>query len=52
YAGKSNYRFVVILGEEELGRGQAGVKDMASGEQQNVALGEIAAYLTSRLSRS
>ncbi|MDP3488084.1 MAG: histidine--tRNA ligase [Bacillota bacterium] len=38
YAGKLNAKRVVILGEDELHRGIAVVKDMSSGEQQEVAL--------------
>jgi histidyl-tRNA synthetase len=41
-ADKSRARFVVILGEEEMLSGLATVKDMASGEQRKIPLGELA----------
>lgn len=51
FAGKHRYRYVVILGEEELAREQVAVKDMASGEQQNVSIPELAAFLAKGLCR-
>ena len=44
-ANRSGARAVVILGEAELARGVAQVKDLASGEQQEIALAELAARL-------
>ena len=41
YAGKLNAKRVVIIGEDELNRGVAVVKDMSSGEQQEVALADL-----------
>lgn len=39
-------RFVVILGEDEIARGAAAVRDMATGEQSEVALGDLVAKLS------
>ncbi|KAF0196273.1 MAG: histidyl-tRNA synthetase [Bacillota bacterium] len=41
FAGKLNAKRVIILGEDELTRGIAAVKDMASGEQQEIALADL-----------
>ena len=41
YAGKLNAKRVVIIGEDELNRGVAVVKDMSTGEQQEVALADL-----------
>ncbi len=38
YAGKLNPRYTVLLGSDELVRGTAGLKDMASGVQEEVPL--------------
>ncbi|MFZ5824016.1 MAG: histidine--tRNA ligase [Bacillota bacterium] len=45
YAGKQNARFVVILGENEVNAGVAGVKNMATGTQESVPLNEIISYI-------
>ena len=44
-ANKAGAATAVILGEGELSRGVAQVKDLASGTQQEVALDRLAAYL-------
>jgi histidyl-tRNA synthetase len=44
-ANRSGARAVVILGDAELARGVAQVKDLASGAQQEIALAELAAKL-------
>ncbi|MGE0154413.1 MAG: histidine--tRNA ligase [Reyranellaceae bacterium] len=49
-ANKVNARFAVILGEEELARQAAAVRDLDSGTQEEVALERLANYLKSRLS--
>jgi len=41
-ADASGARFAIILGDDELARGEAGVKDLASGEQRSVKLDELA----------
>jgi histidyl-tRNA synthetase len=38
-------RFAVILGDDELARGEATVKNMQSGEQASIALAELGSYL-------
>jgi histidyl-tRNA synthetase len=45
-ANKDQYRYSVILGSDELARGEATLKDMLSGEQHAVPLGEVAERLT------
>jgi len=45
-ANKDRYRYSVILGSDELARGQATLKDMLSGEQHALPLGEVADRLT------
>ena len=50
-ADKSNASFALVLGEQELADGCIGVKPMRSdGEQETVALSELAAVLTDKLS--
>ena len=43
YANKIGAKKVVIIGEDELSRGAANVKDMATGEQTEVKLSELPA---------
>jgi histidyl-tRNA synthetase len=45
-ANKDRYRYSVILGSDELARGEATLKDMLSGEQHAVPLGEVVDRLT------
>jgi len=44
-ANKRHARAAVILGEAELARGVAQVKDLTSGAQSEVALAELVAHL-------
>lgn len=44
-AGKSGARFMVLLGEDEWKRGEVVLKDLASGEQTNVAAADLEAKL-------
>ena len=44
-ASASGARYAIILGDDELARGQAAVKDLASGEQREVALAGLAEAL-------
>jgi histidyl-tRNA synthetase len=37
-ADSSGARFAIIIGDDELARGEAAVKDLVSGEQENIAL--------------
>ncbi|MCA1813713.1 MAG: hypothetical protein LC624_07155 [Halobacteriales archaeon] len=46
YANSVGARRVVLLGSKELERGVATVKDMQSGEQREVPLGELATALS------
>jgi histidyl-tRNA synthetase len=46
-ADRLGARFMVLIGEEELTAGQAVVRDMATGEQKRVALGEVREVLGS-----
>jgi len=41
-ADSSGARYAIIVGEDELARGEAGVKDLASGEQRSVPLTGLA----------
>jgi len=49
YAGKTGCRFVVILGGNELKKGAAGVKDMASGEQVEMTLNDLAGQIKKKI---
>ena len=44
-ANRMGARAAVILGEDEMARGVAQVKDLATGTQTEVALAELAAHL-------
>jgi histidyl-tRNA synthetase len=48
-AGRGGHRFAVVLGEEEAARGSAQLKDLASGEQREVARGELATAIGAAL---
>ena len=45
YANRRTIPFVVIIGSQELEQGVATVKDMRSGEQQQIAFAEVVAYI-------
>ena len=45
-ANKERYRYAVILGSDELTRGEATLKDMVSGEQRAIPLQEVVDRLT------
>jgi histidyl-tRNA synthetase len=45
FADKKGARFLVILGEEEMGEGMASVRNMANGEQENVELVKLVGHL-------
>jgi histidyl-tRNA synthetase len=47
-AAASGARYAVILGDDELARGQAAVKDLASGDQRDVPLADLAGALSAR----
>jgi histidyl-tRNA synthetase len=48
-ANKLQARFAIIIGEGELASGKFQVKDMASGEQQQLDPAAIAAYVREKL---
>jgi histidyl-tRNA synthetase len=48
-ASKLQARFAIIIGEGELSTGRYQLKDMGSGQQQEIEPGNIAAYLKARL---
>ena len=48
-ANKAEVRFAVIIGDDELLRGAASIKDMTSGEQGDVAFNEVATALVDKL---
>ena len=47
-ANKLGARYALIVGDNEIAAGRYALKDMASGEQQNLTVEEIAARLTAR----
>jgi histidyl-tRNA synthetase len=47
-AGASGARFAIILGEDELDRGEAAVKDLSTGEQRNVTIDALAEAVRAR----
>jgi histidyl-tRNA synthetase len=44
-AGNLDARFAVLLGQDELARGAATIRDMDSGEQSEVSLSQVAEHL-------
>jgi histidyl-tRNA synthetase len=44
-ADSSGARFAIIVGDDELARGEAAVKDLSTGEQKSVALTDLAKVL-------
>jgi histidyl-tRNA synthetase len=44
-ADRSKARFAVIIGDDELGRGTVQVKDMETGEQQEISVNELSGVL-------
>ncbi len=47
-ADKANARLAVILGDDELAKGVAQLRDLDSGEQQEVALDQLAGVIGKR----
>ncbi|WP_144593890.1 histidine--tRNA ligase [Priestia flexa] len=47
-ADRLEAKYVVVLGDDELAKGVANVKDMALGEQEEVKLEELVAYLENK----
>ncbi len=50
YANKTGVKYLVILGEDEIAKGTASVKDMQSGEQVEVAFSELEKYFSDKYS--
>jgi histidyl-tRNA synthetase len=48
-AGRQEVAYTLILGEEELAAGQVTARDMAQGQQERVARGDIVVWLQTRL---
>ncbi len=48
-ADRMNAKFVVILGEAELASGKATVKDLATGQQEEVPFAELASWIEERV---
>lgn len=46
YANKKSVPFVLMIGEDELNEGKFQLKDMTTGEQKKLALGELIEYLS------
>lgn len=49
YADKISSRYVLILGDDEISRGSAVIKEMATSEQSEVSLDSIAEFIKSRI---
>ncbi|MBE6637227.1 MAG: histidine--tRNA ligase [Ruminococcaceae bacterium] len=49
YADKLGIPYVIFLGEDEIANGTVSLKDMSSGQQVSLPIGEVAAYVSSRL---
>ena len=45
-------QYVVIIGDEEIAKGQAVIRDMATSEQQVVAFTDVVSYLEGRLANA
>ena len=49
YANKLGVPFAVLLGEDEIAENKCSVKDMRTGEQQKLTIGEASAYIRAAL---
>ena len=49
YASARGVPFVVVIGDDERGRGEVALKDMSSGEQELIARAHAASVLSERL---
>ncbi|HUG88603.1 MAG TPA: histidine--tRNA ligase [Actinomycetota bacterium] len=47
-ADRAGARYAAILGQDEMAAGEVTMRDMETGDQQRVKLGEVTAWLTSR----
>lgn len=48
-ADRLDAKYVVVIGDDELDKGMANVKNMQTGEQKEVALNELSTYLKERI---
>jgi len=48
-AGDSGARYAIIIGDEELDRGEVAIKSLKTGQQESLALAELVPVLTDRL---
>ncbi|UCH53594.1 MAG: histidine--tRNA ligase [Pseudomonadota bacterium] len=48
-ADRSGAKLAILIGRDEIARGEVGVKVLASGAQEQIGRGELTAYLRSRL---
>jgi histidyl-tRNA synthetase len=46
YAGSRGIPYVIIAGEEEIGKGECTLKVMETGEQKRLALEDIGSHIT------
>lgn len=44
--------FTVVIGEDEVGKGTAAVKDMAAGTQEEIEINKVAEYISEKLRRN
>ena len=51
-ANKLDARFALLLGSDEIAAGKVTVRDLDSGEQAEVAMGEIVAHLKQRMEQA
>ena len=49
-ADRLGARFAVIIGDQEMASHRAGVRDMRTGDQADVAFDQLPAYLRERVS--
>ena len=49
YADKIKAKYVIILGDDELAKGQALVKTMATGDQESVSLDSLVDHMVGLL---
>ena len=49
YASSLGVSFVAVLGEEEAKKGEVAIKDMRTGEQNQVRRGEVAEFVKRKL---
>ncbi len=48
-ADRENARFVILIGEDELAKNVANVKELATGQQEEVPMNEVTKYVKARL---